>query len=304
MLLGLRSWCIEHPSASLNVMHGCSLPVDENMASQTDLGVTKSFSGNQVAAPKAVRPGCRSGSHILPVGSAQKQQKIAKSCISWKDGWYSVIFSTQQVTWSCLRSFSIPWEKRTGQRWSDRGGQSGWRIRIHRRCCVYRDGAWTSSAVRTELGPSGNDLRPLTGPDVRWGSTCRARPRFALHDNTLYLESTAVLFNVSCRCTSFDKFPRTLYTSTITIYNRGHQHFWNWELLLGTGSCEVLPVRYTHFWNKILLDFNLLSLIKIKVIHQCEDTDHVYVIFITSPQATWCQRAPCWWPLIEITCCI
>jgi len=29
-----------------------------------------------------------------------------------------------------------------------------------------------------------------------------------------------------------------------------------------------------------------LSLIKIKVIHQCEDTDRVYVIFRTSPWAT------------------
>jgi len=33
------------------------------------------------------------------------------------------------------------------------------------------------------------------------------------------------------------------------------------------------------------------SLIKIKDIHQCEDTDHVYSIFRTIP------RAPCWWPL-------
>jgi len=36
----------------------------------------------------------------------------------------------------------------------------------------------------------------------------------------------------------------------------------------------------------------MLSLIiKIKDIHQCEDTDHVYAIVRTSP------RAPCWWPL-------
>jgi len=30
----------------------------------------------------------------------------------------------------------------------------------------------------------------------------------------------------------------------------------------------------------------MLSLIQIKDIHQCEDTDHVYVIFRTSPWAT------------------
>jgi len=32
----------------------------------------------------------------------------------------------------------------------------------------------------------------------------------------------------------------------------GHQTFWNSELLLGTDSCEGLPVWYTHFWNKNL----------------------------------------------------
>jgi len=35
----------------------------------------------------------------------------------------------------------------------------------------------------------------------------------------------------------------------------------------------------------------MLSLIKIKDIHQCEDTDHVYVIFRTSPRETHIVRA-------------
>ena len=35
----------------------------------------------------------------------------------------------------------------------------------------------------------------------------------------------------------------------------------------------------------------LLSLINIKDIHQCEDTDHVYVIFRTSPRVTHMVRA-------------
>jgi len=35
----------------------------------------------------------------------------------------------------------------------------------------------------------------------------------------------------------------------------------------------------------------MLSSIKIKVIHQCEDTDQVYVIFRTSPRATHIVRA-------------
>jgi len=49
----------------------------------------------------------------------------------------------------------------------------------------------------------------------------------------------------------------------------------------------------------------MLSLIKIKDIHQCEDTDHLYAIVRTSRgwptwsvQATWCPKSPCWWPLI------
>jgi len=41
----------------------------------------------------------------------------------------------------------------------------------------------------------------------------------------------------------------------------------------------------------------MLSLIKIKDIYQCDDTDHVYAIVRTGPRATWCQWAPCWWPL-------
>jgi len=42
----------------------------------------------------------------------------------------------------------------------------------------------------------------------------------------------------------------------------------------------------------------MLSLIKIKDIHQSERTDHVYAIVRTGPWATWCPQAPCWWPLI------
>jgi len=49
----------------------------------------------------------------------------------------------------------------------------------------------------------------------------------------------------------------------------------------------------------------MLSLIKIKDIHQCEDTDRVCAIVRTSRgrptwsvRTTWCSRAPCWWPLI------
>jgi len=47
----------------------------------------------------------------------------------------------------------------------------------------------------------------------------------------------------------------------------------------------------------------MLSLIKVKDIHQCEDTDHVYAISeqarkrpAWSVGATWCPRASCWWP--------
>jgi len=47
-----------------------------------------------------------------------------------------------------------------------------------------------------------------------------------------------------------------------------------------------------------------LSLIKIKDIHQCEDTDHALLLSeqacgrtTRSLRATWCPRAPCWWPL-------
>jgi len=48
----------------------------------------------------------------------------------------------------------------------------------------------------------------------------------------------------------------------------------------------------------------LALLIKIKDIHQCEDTDHVHAIVRTghgqptwSVRATWFPRAPCRWPL-------
>jgi len=33
------------------------------------------------------------------------------------------------------------------------------------------------------------------------------------------------------------------------------------------------------------------TLLKIKEIHHCEDTDHVYAIVRTSPRATWCPQA-------------
>jgi len=50
----------------------------------------------------------------------------------------------------------------------------------------------------------------------------------------------------------------------------------------------------------------MLSLeIKIKDIHHCKETDHIYAIVRTghgqptwSIPATWFQRAPCWWPLV------
>jgi len=49
----------------------------------------------------------------------------------------------------------------------------------------------------------------------------------------------------------------------------------------------------------------LLLIIKIKDIHQSEDTDHVYAIVRTghgqptrSVRATWFPRAPCWLPLV------
>jgi len=43
----------------------------------------------------------------------------------------------------------------------------------------------------------------------------------------------------------------------------------------------------------------MLSLIKIKDIHQGEDTDHIKAIVRTSPWATWRPRARCWWPLLH-----
>jgi len=56
------------------------------------------------------------------------------------------------------------------------------------------------------------------------------------------------------------------------LYSRGHQPFWNWELLLGTDSCEGLPVWYTHFRHKNLLNLSSIMLSrKIKDIHPCQD---------------------------------
>jgi len=50
----------------------------------------------------------------------------------------------------------------------------------------------------------------------------------------------------------------------------------------------------------------MLSLIKIKDIHQCEDTDHVLLLSeqargrpTWSARATWRPRSPCWWPLLQ-----
>jgi len=44
---------------------------------------------------------------------------------------------------------------------------------------------------------------------------------------------------------------------------------------------------------------------KIKDIHHCKETDHVYGTVRTghgqpawSIQATWFRQAPCWWPLV------
>ena len=71
-----------------------------------------------------------------------------------------------------------------------------------------------------------------------------------------------------------------------------HWPFWNWELIFGTDSCEGLPVWYTHFWIKFVQFVPMmLSLMQIKYIHQCENTDHVYAIVRTSPLATHMVRA-------------
>ena len=57
------------------------------------------------------------------------------------------------------------------------------------------------------------------------------------------------------------------------------------EMTTTTDSCEGLPVWYTHFWNKNLLNLSSIMLsIKIKDIHQCEDSDHVYAIFVKPQQ--------------------
>jgi len=38
--------------------------------------------------------------------------------------------------------------------------------------------------------------------------------------------------------------------------------------------------------------------IKIKGVHQCQDTKHVYAIVrATHMRATWCPQAPYWWLL-------
>jgi len=48
---------------------------------------------------------------------------------------------------------------------------------------------------------------------------------------------------------------------------------------------------------------NLLSIILVLIFVNCEDIDHANVIFRTGPAdgymvlaATWCPRAPRWWP--------
>ena len=85
---------------------------------------------------------------------------------------------------------------------------------------------------------------------------------------------------------------KTILARVWLAWARGHQPFWNRELLLGTDLCERLPVWYPHFWNKHLFNLSsiMLSLIKIKDICQCEDADHVYVIFRTSPWVTHMAR--------------
>ena len=95
------------------------------------------------------------------------------------------------------------------------------------------------------------------------------------------------------------------------VYVRGYQPFWNRKLLFGTDSCEGLPVWYTHFWNKNLLNLSSImlsvSFIKLKIFINVKT---LIMFMLLSEQArgrptrsvrtTWCPREPCWWPLVYI----
>jgi len=92
----------------------------------------------------------------------------------------------------------------------------------------------------------------------------------------------------------------------VIMWPRGHQPFSNWGLLLGIDSCEGLPVWYTHFWNKNLLNLSWNMVIKLKIFINVK-TLIMYMLLseqargrpMWSVRATWCPRTPCWWPLMR-----
>ena len=95
-----------------------------------------------------------------------------------------------------------------------------------------------------------------------------------------------------------------LFLLWVIVYTRGHQPFWNWELLLGTDSCEGLPVWCTHLWNNNLLNLSVIN----KHWRYLSMGRQLIMFMLLSEQGrgptwsvrtTWCLRAPRWWPLVR-----
>ena len=103
--------------------------------------------------------------------------------------------------------------------------------------------------------------------------------------------------NVSVQCSWHD------CERCISLYNRGHQPFWNCELLL----VYQLMRRDTSLMHtseiKILLNLHSIILVLIFVNMK---TLIMLMLFLEKTrgrptwylQATWCPRAPRWWPLL------
>jgi len=62
-------------------------------------------------------------------------------------------------------------------------------------------------------------------------------------------------------------------------------------VILQQGSPTFLELRATSWYRFMRRATSFMLSLIIKNIHQCEDTDHVYVIFRTSPRATHMVRA-------------
>jgi len=116
-------------------------------------------------------------------------------------------------------------------------GEVGWSSA--KRCCK-RDGRYNTMTASYDMETAAHCFQRFT----RVRDKCKTKldlVRVELLVCALRVAWCIFALSTSCRVRpNLNLLPQSRVTNL----------FWNWELLLGTDSCEGLPVWYTHFRNK------------------------------------------------------